>query len=449
MYREKIQELAAWKVSKRRKPMLLLGARQVGKTWLMKEFGRAHYDEIAYVRFDRPSAMRDSFEQDSQVDRLLDDIRAYTGRRLEPGKSLIILDEIQDCPPVIATLKFFCEEVPEQHIIAAGSLLGLAMAGGTGFPVGKVDQLELFPMTFTEFLAAVGEEGLVRTLRAHKWTALNRLSDRLEHLLRIYYFVGGMPEAVSIYAETRDYTAVRRYQTAILRDYRNDFAKHVGSGEASRRIASVWDIIPLQLAQENRQFQPKNAESGGMPLRQTRMPLQWLSDAGLIHTVRRVRVAEAPLSGYADNAFKVYSTDVGLLAAQSGLERRTLLEKNTVFAQYKGALTEQYVMQQLLATGFPELYYWKAAQAQAEVDFIASVGGGIVPIEVKAERNLMAKSLKSYCKRYAPSVAVRCSMAPYAIHKPTDGDGMNCPLMDIPLWAVNELHRILDKEPSH
>ena len=444
MYREKLKELEAWKGDRRRKPMLLLGARQVGKTWLMQEFGRKNYREVAYIRFDQDSDMRNSFMTDTQVERLLNDIRLSTGCRLEPGESLIILDEIQECPPVIASLKYFCEEAREQHIIAAGSLLGLSTAGGTGFPVGKVNRLEMYPMSFTEFLLAMGMEMYVEAIRQHRWDSLNRMSSPLEDMLRVYYYVGGMPEAVALFAETKDYTAVRAYQSEVLSDYRNDFGKHATATE-SRRIAHVWDFIPLQLAQENNQFQPHSMEGGGIPLRQTRQPLQWLKDAGLVHMVPRVRVGEMPLGGYADHAFKVYSTDVGLLAAQCQLDRRVLLKKNEVFGQYKGALTEQYVLQQLLASGVPELYYWKAAQAQAEVDFLVTAGAHVLPVEVKAERNLRAKSLKSYHRRHGNHFAVRCSMTPFSTEKVEDEHGDGYTLLDVPLWAVEELPRVLEQ----
>ena len=444
MYREKMQELEAWKGNRRRKPMLLLGARQVGKTWLMQEFGRKNYKEVAYIRFDQDTDMRNSFMRDSQVDRLLNDIRLFTGCQLAPGESLIILDEIQECPPVIAALKFFCEEAREQHIVAAGSLLGLSTAGGTGFPVGKVNQIDMHPMSFMEFLLAMGMDAYAEAIHRHRWDVLNRMSTQLEDMLRLYYYVGGMPEAVSLFAETKDYVAVRIYQTEVLRDYRNDFGKHATADE-SRRIARVWDYIPLQLAQENRQFLPHNMQNGGMALRQTRQPLQWLKDAGLIHTVPRVRTGQVPLGGYVDNAFKVYGTDVGLLSAQCRLDRRVLLKKNEVFGQYKGALTEQYVMQQLLASGVPELYYWKAAQAQAEVDFLVTAGAQVFPVEVKAERNLRAKSLKSYYKRHENHFAVRCSMAPFSSEKVQEGHGGGYTLLDVPLWAVGELPNVLEE----
>ncbi len=440
-----MKDLRKWKESRRRKPLLLLGARQVGKTWMMRNFGREEYKEVAYVRFDRESTICDTFLKSSDTRELLDGIRAYTGCRLVPGKSLIILDEIQDCPPVIASLKFFCEETPEQHIMAAGSLLGLTAAGGTGFPVGKVDMMELYPMNFNEFLQAIGEVGYARALREHKWEVLNHLREALERLLRIYYYVGGMPEAVSIFAETRDYTTVRRYHKTLLSSYSSDFAKHTVEREA-RDIARVWEMIPAQLARENRQFMPSKMPTDGMPLGRTRMPLRWLHDAGLIHNVPRVRVPELPLSGYTDNAFKVFSTDVGLLAAQSGLSKTVLLEKNSVFAQYKGAFTEQYVMQELLCSGFSELFYWKAAQAQAEIDFMVAADGRVVPVEVKAEHNLQAKSLKSYCKRYVPEVAVRCSMVPYRKTRLSADATTGTTLLDVPLWGIGELHSILVQE---
>lgn len=443
MYREKMQELKVWKGSRYRKPMLMLGARQVGKTWLMRALGREEYKEVAYVRFDRESGVRETFLHSGDTSVLMDVIRAHTGCRLVPGESLIILDEIQACPPVIASLKFFCEEAREQHVIAAGSLLGLAMAGGTGFPVGKVDQMDVYPMNFYEFLRAIGEDGYARALREHQWNTVNRLSENLERLLRTYYYVGGMPEAVSIFAETRDYVAVRRYQNTILNGYRNDFSKHTTEQE-SRNIARVWDMIPSQLAQENSQFRPTTAAIGKMTLRQTRTPLQWLNDAGLIHIVPRVRLPQLPLQAYADNAFKVYSTDVGLLAAQCGLDRRVLSERHTAYAQYKGALTEQYVLQQLLASGFTKLFYWKAEQAQAEIDFLLEAGAQVVPVVVKAEHNLQAKSLRSYCKRYAPPIAVRCSMLPYAESVVPVDSSPGYTLSDVPLWAVGELRATLN-----
>ena len=439
MKRELIAKLREWKESRRRKPLLLVGARQVGKTWLLQEFGRENYREVAYVSFDRSEPMRQSFEQDFDVQRILTNIGIYTGCSPKPGETLIILDEIQECPAAITSLKYFCENAREFHVVAAGSLLGLyAREGGTGFPVGKVDMLDMYPMSFTEFLTAMGYEQYVRAIRQHDWEGLRVMGAKLEEMLRYYYYVGGMPEVVADFAETRDFVAVRTHQTDILRGYQQDFGKHTTPSEA-QHIAAVWKHIPDQLSQERKEFSFKR------PRRV--YPLEWLEAAGLVHRVPCVRSPQIPLSAFPGESYKVYTTDVGLLSAQCHLDRRVLLEKNAVFGQFKGALTEQYVLQQLLASGESELFYWKAERAQAEVEFLLQTAEGVVPVEVKAERNLQAKSLKSYCKRYGVSRALRCSMSPFSLSQTPATSQPSYSLLDLPLWAAGELPRIAHDFP--
>lgn len=437
MKRDAWQKLIRWKENSQRMPLLLIGARQVGKTWLMREFGEKNYEEVAYVSFDRSKDLCAVFEQGFDVDRLLANIRLATGRRVMPEKTLIILDEIQECPPAITSLKYFCEDAREYHVMAAGSLLGLyAQKDGTGFPVGKVDMLDLYPMSFTEFLEALGESAFVETIKRHDWELLRAFGSRLEELLRYYYYVGGMPKAVEDFSENRDFIAARERQNSILRGYRHDFGKHATASE-TRRITEVWDSIPNYLAQEKKDFMRK--------VDRRERPIQWLHDAGLVHGVPCVRSPQLPLGGFLGDTFKLYTTDVGLLSAQCRLSGRVLVEGNSVFGQYKGALTEQYVMQQLLAAGETELFYWKAPKAQAEVDFLLQGGQGVVPVEVKAERNLKAKSLQSFCKRFGVPLALRCSMSLYGQSRVDDKSGGSYTLIDIPLWAAGEIPSIIEE----
>lgn len=437
MKRDALQKMIRWKENPQRMPLLLIGARQVGKTWLMREFGERNYEEVAYLSFDRSKDLRSVFEQGFDVARLLANIRLATGRRVMPQKTLIILDEIQECPAAITSLKYFCEDAPEYHVVAAGSLLGLyAQEGGTGFPVGKVDMLDLYPMSFTEFLEALGEGAFVEVIRRHDWELLRTFSPRLEELLRYYYYVGGMPKAVEDFSQNRDFIAARERQISILRGYRRDFGKHASASE-TRRITEVWDSIPNYLAQEKKDFKQK--------VDRRERPVQWLHDAGLVHGVSCVRAPQMPLGGFLGDSFKLYTTDVGLLSAQCRLPGRVLVEGNSVFGQYKGALTEQYVMQQLLAAGETDLFYWKAPKAQAEIDFLLQGEQGVVPVEVKAERNLKAKSLQSFCKRFGSSLALRCSMGLYGQSRVDRAPGNAYTLIDVPLWAAGEIPSIIEE----
>lgn len=438
-----IRELEEWKNSSTRKPLLLLGARQVGKTWLAREFGRTHYKNVVHVRFDRDDYVRRSFEKDYDIPRLLDTLQVHSRAQIVPGKTLIILDEIQECPYAVTALKYFCEDAPEQHIIAAGSLLGLSVHTGSGFPVGKVNRLYMYPMSFTEFLNAMGYGMYVDIIRKRDWGMMKIFHDKFEELLRQYYFVGGMPAAVQTYVDTHNLHAVRKVQDALLADYRNDFSKHATAAE-THYIAQIWDSVPEQLAREDKRF--VHAEVGEkVKAPQLRGPIRWLDDAAMVQLVPRVRIPEMPLSAYRDGAFKMFFLDVGLLAAKCRLAPSVILEANSIFGQYKGALTEQYVQQQLRAECGILPYYWSAERAQAEVDFLVESDYRLIPVEVKAERNLQAKSLRSFCKRYRFAGAARVSMAHYEISTiqiapgKTDAQGHSYTVVDIPLYAISAL----------
>lgn len=429
-----LRELEGWKANPNRKPLLLLGARQVGKTWLMQEFGKQHYRNVAYIRFDKDAAMRQSFEQDYDIRRLLNTIHLRTGVALIPGETLIILDEIQECAGALTSLKYFCEEAREHHIMAAGSLLGLEENIGTGFPVGKVDRVYMYPMSFTEFLDAVGYGQYVELLRSRDWGMVSLFGSKLEELLRYYYYVGGMPAAVAEYVRSGDMQAVRRLQNNLLADYRVDFRKHATAAE-THLITQVWDSLPEQLAQENKRF-VHAAVGEGVRAPMLRGPIRWLDDAAMVQVVPRVKKPELPLSAYQDGAFKMFFLDVGLLAAKCKLKASVILEQNSIFGQYKGALTEQYVQQQLRTDCGIAPFYWAAERAQAEVDFLVETEGGIVPMEVKAERNLRAKSLQSFCKRYQYPIAVRLSMSSYEVNPIETSGKHRYTLVDMPLYAV-------------
>lgn len=434
-----MQQLEVWKANPRRKPLLLLGARQVGKTWLARAFGKKHYQTMAYVRFDKEPALRESFEQNFNVKRLLADIQLACGVEVLPGKTLIILDEIQECSAALTALKYFCEEAREYHIIAAGSLLGVELHHGVGFPVGKVDRLMLHPLSYTEFLHATGNGRFAELLRQRDWETIMRFRTTYENLLRYYYFIGGMPEAVATYLETEQFVQVRQVQEALLADYRADFSKHAPTAE-QRHLAAVWDSVPSQLA-DNRRFVLSHIASGAKTATY-RAPIEWLRDAGLLHAAYNVKQPELPLTGHRDTQFRLYHLDVGLLAAQSKLDAAVVVEKNGVFRQFKGALTEQYVHQQLLAECGQEPYFWLSDKAQAEVDFLLESRLGVVPLEAKAELNLKAKSLQSYCRRYTPQKMLRTSMHGYAVNPYvyTDKQGVSrqCTLTDIPLFAISQ-----------
>ncbi|MCQ2370856.1 MAG: ATP-binding protein [Akkermansia sp.] len=441
MYRKGIEQLERWKTRARRKPLLLLGARQVGKTWLLQEFGRRSFRQVAYLRFDRNATARGLFEEHgSDTARLLNQIQAEVGFAIVPGETLLVLDEIQECPAALSSLKYLCEDMPELHVAAAGSMLGVRQHEGTGFPVGKVNTLMLHPMSFTEFLRALGKGVLAAMVEEGDWEGMHPFHARLTEYLRLYYYVGGMPEAVSTYATTQDYAEVRELQQELLENYERDFSKHVPTGTAAK-IGRIWDSIPLQLARENKRFMYGEVRKGARA-KELEDAMDWLLRAGLIYHCQRIKKPDIPIKSYWDGAFKVYVHDVGLLGAKAGLDVATLLHGNRIFTEFKGALTEQYVQQQLRAELGISPCYWLSETSHAEIDFLFQHGMDVVPVEVKAEINLQAKSLKSYCKRFSAPRAVRTSMAHFAVSRMKEG----ATLVDLPLYAVCRMQAELERE---
>ena len=427
MERHLLHELKRWKDSPHRKPLILKGARQVGKTWLMREFGKRYYQKVAYVNFDNNPRMQQVFTEDFSIDRLLLAINAETGVAITPEDTLIIFDEIQEAPKAIASLKYFCEEAASYHIVAAGSLLGVAIHGGDSFPVGKVNTLRVYPMTFVEFLYAVGEDGLATLLEQGDWKLIDTFQDKFTAWLKNYYYVGGMPEAVKIFAETRDYQSVRRMQSELTEMYEADFGKHVDARELPR-VRMVWNAIPVQLAKENKKFFFGHVKKGARA-RDWETAIEWLLDCGLITRVHRVTKPAVPLKAYQEmNAYKLFFLDVGLLGAISGIDARSLLEGNRLFVEFKGALTEQYVCQQLIADKGYEPFYFSSESNKYETDFMLQNGHDVIPVEVKAEHNVRAKSLRAYVEKHKPAKAVRLSMNNYRQEEW---------LINIPLFAIH------------
>ncbi|MCM1125694.1 MAG: ATP-binding protein [Lachnospiraceae bacterium] len=433
MYRLAIEKLKKWKESRYRKPLIIEGARQVGKTWLMKEFGRLYYSNTIYVNFDSNSRMEELFSSDLQTDRILMGLELYFGQKINSEDTLIIFDEVQEVPRALTSLKYFCENSPEYHIICAGSLLGIALHQGTSFPVGKVDFLKLYPLSYREFLMATGNERFADLLESCDFQMITSFKQSFMDALRQYYFVGGMPEAVLRFSENHDFSEVRQIQKRILDAYEQDFSKHAPN-ETVPKIRMVWNSIPSQLAKENKKFIYGLVREGARA-KDYEAAIMWLSDCGLVHKVSRVNAPNIPLKAYEDlKAFKLFLVDVGLLGCMTGLKQSSLLDGNGMFKEFKGALTEQYVMQQFAA--IPELntYYYTNDRGSCEIDFVIDSGGQAVPVEVKAEVNLRAKSLKTYCEKFAPKTAVRTSMADYKKERN---------LINLPLYAVEEFAKIL------
>ena len=429
MYRIAIEKLYKWKNSKRRKPLIIEGARQVGKTWLMKEFGKQAYADTVYINFDSNSRMADLFSADLDTDRLIMGLELYAGRKINPDNTLLIFDEVQEVPRALASLKYFYENAPQYHIVCAGSLLGIALHQGTSFPVGKVDFLKLYPLSFSEFLMATGNERFAELLKNQDYEMITSFKQTYIDALKHYYFVGGMPEAVQSFAESKDFNEVRAIQKRILAAYEQDFSKHAPN-EIVPKIRMLWNSIPSQLARENKKFIYGLVREGGRA-REYETAIMWLSDCGLVHKVSRVNAAGIPLKAYEDlKAFKLFIVDVGLLGCMTGLRQRTLLDGDDFFVEFKGALTEQYVCQQLKTIEDLGVYYYTNDRGSCEIDFVVDTGEQIVPIEVKAETNLRAKSLKTYRERFEPELSVRTSMADY---KKEDW------LLNLPLYAIENI----------
>lgn len=434
MKRNQLAYLQQWKKASSRKPLIIRGARQVGKTWLMKAFGNQEYERTAYVNLESNPALRSVFASDFDINRILTAIRIETGETVEPGKTLLILDEIQEAPAALTSLKYFNENAPEYHIVAAGSLLGVALNAGTSFPVGKVDFMDLYPLSFSEFLEAVNEQGLADLLKSHDWGLVTSYAGRYIDWLKKYYYVGGMPEAVAAFAKNADFQEVRAIQKRILVAYEQDFSKHAPSGIVPR-IRMLWNSIPAQLAKENRKFIYGLLRQGARA-KDYELAMSWLIDCGLIHKVNNVSKPAIPLKAYEDfQAFKLFLVDVGLLAAMTDLDVKTLLVGNNIFEEFKGALTEQYVLQQLLTGQEVGIYYWSPENARSEIDFLIQLAGQVIPVEVKATENLQAKSLKVYYEKYNPSTVIRTSMSPYR---------KEAWLTNLPLYAIAETSTVVN-----
>ncbi|MBQ3225071.1 MAG: ATP-binding protein [Oscillospiraceae bacterium] len=432
MYRIAMEKLLKWKQSERRKPLIIEGARQVGKTWLMKEFGRQAYADTVYINFDSNSRMAELFSSDLDTERLIMGLELYAGRKINPENSLLIFDEVQEVPRALSSLKYFCENAPQYHIVCAGSLLGIALHQGTSFPVGKVDFLKLYPLSFREFLMATDKERFAELLDERDFRMITSFKQTYIDALKHYYFVGGMPEAVQSFAENKDFNEVREIQKRILVAYEQDFSKHAPN-EIVPRLRMLWNSIPSQLAKENKKFVYGLVREGARA-KDYETAIMWLCDCGLVHKVSRVNTAGIPLRAYEDlKAFKLFVVDVGLLGCMAGLRQRTLLDGNDLFVEFKGALTEQYVCQQLKTIRDLDVYYYTNDRGSCEVDFVIDTGEMIVPVEAKAEVNLRAKSLKTYREKFSPEVSVRTSMADF---QKEEG------LVNLPLYAIDQITKI-------
>ena len=411
MKRKAIEELYKWKDNANRKPLIVQGARQVGKTWLMKEFAKEAYKKCAYINFEDNDMLRHLFEHDFNIQRIISSIQWTTGVTIDTD-TLIILDEIQEAPRGITALKYFQEKAPEMNVIAAGSLLGIAMHQNDSFPVGKVDFMYLYPLSFFEFLEAVGEQRMVDLLISKNWQMITMFRAKFEERLRQYYFVGGMPAVVSAFATDGNIERVRTLQNGILESYERDFSKHAPAIEVPR-IRMVWQSIPAQLSKENRKF-IYGVVKEGTRAKDFELAIEWLKDAGLIYKVNRSKKGQLPLAAYEDfSAFKIFMSDIGLMGAMSKLPAQSLMAGNSLFSDFKGALTEQYVMQLLKTNKQLSIYYWSADSSRGEIDFLLQRDCDIIPVEVKAEENLQAKSLRSFIDKNPGLHGVRLSMSPY------------------------------------
>ena len=413
MYRSSIKKLIDWKLSSYRKPLVFLGARQVGKTWLIQEFGKTEYKQMVYINFEDTQELRETFLLDLDPKRLISNFELYSNLKITPEDTLIVLDEIQAAPRGITSLKYFCENAPEYHIIAAGSLLGVNIHPGESFPVGKVDFLELYPMSFYEFLLAMGEIGLARILDEKLWDVLPSFTEKFKEFLKYFFYTGGMPEVVSHFSRHRDWEMVRQLQNKILKSYENDFSKYAPK-EILPRLNMVWESIPVQLAKENKKFIYGVVKEGARA-KDFEMAIQWLTDSGLLHKVYNVSKPALPLAAYKElSAFKLYHNDLGLLGAMTKLNAKTLLNGDNVFTEFKGALTEQFVFQQLVPNEDLSIHYFSFNNSKYEIDFIIqNKNDEIIPVEAKSGENLKARSFKLFCEKFKPETAIRTSLSNY------------------------------------
>ena len=429
MQRTLLQNLIDWKKKDDRKPLIIRGARQVGKTWLMKEFGKSHYKNIAYVNFETALSLHNIFESGFETDKMLMALKIETGVEIIPGDTLIIFDEIQECEAAITSLKYFQENANQYHIVAAGSLLGVVFNKNRSFPVGKVDFLDLHPLNFAEFLLAVNEPQLLELLHKKNWDLITSIKKKYIDLLKKYYYDGGMPEAVLTFINLNDFKKVREKQLNILAAYEQDFSKHAPH-KIVPRIRLVWQSLPSQLAKENRKFIYGNLKKVARA-REFELAIEWLTDAGFVHKVNRCNKPGLPLIAYeVISDFKLFLLDVGLLAAMGNLDMQTLITEQLLFEEFNGAITQQYVLQQLKSIDQLPVYYWTAEKATAEIDFLIQYQNRIIPIEVKAVENLKAKSLKAYHQKFNPDISIRTSLSDY---RKEDW------LVNLPLYAFRTL----------
>lgn len=433
MERKIYKQLLEWKNGEFHKPLILNGVRQCGKTYILKDFGKKEFKNLAYISCDRNEELKEIYANGFQVKNLLRGISALTGVDVVPGKTLIVFDEVQAFPLVLESLKYFCEDAPEYHIAVAGSLLGIALHKGVSFPVGKVTTLQLYPMDFEEFLMAKGENQLLSIMNEGRFEVLNLLHSKCTDLLREYYYVGGMPEVVGSYIKTGQLGVVRKLQNEILSNYAGDFSKHAPQSEVPR-ISMVWRSVLSQLAKENKKFVYGVIKKGGRA-KEFEIAIQWLIDAGLVYKVNKCSKPEMPLKFYEEfSSFKLYMCDCGLMGAMADTAAKDVLLGNSIFTEYKGAFTEQYVLQQLLAQGIRDVYYYSADDSRMEMDFLIQREGKLLPIEVKGGTNVKATSLHNYLAKHPGLQAARLSMLPY---KEQDF------LTNVPLYAAEQLGKVL------
>lgn len=432
MYRTAIEELNNWKNKNIKKPLVIRGARQVGKTWLMKEFGKTAYVKTVYINFDNNQRMKELFSSDFNTERIISGLELYDGDKIDPSNTLLVFDEVQEVPQALTSLKYFNEDAPQYQIICAGSLLGIALHSDTSFPVGKVEFLDMYPLSLKEFFTAMGKERFVKLLQKDDFDMITVFKSEYIDLLKKYYYVGGMPEAVAYFADNGNFKEVREIQKRILSAYEQDFSKHAPI-DIVPRIRMLWNNIPSQLTRENKKF-IYGAIKEGARAKDYEVAMQWLTDCGLVHKVSRVSSPNLPLKAYEDlKAFKLFLLDVGLLSCMVNLNQKVILDGNNMFKEFKGALTEQYVLQQLKTIKELGIYYWTNERGSAEIDFVIDNGKEVIPLEVKAETNLKAKSLKVYFEKFKPKNAVRVSMADYKKEEW---------LLNLPLYAVERINNL-------
>ncbi len=432
MKRYAINKLIDWKESQNRKPLIIRGARQVGKTWLMKEFGKTQYKKTIYINFENNDLMREHFSKDLNTKRIIEGLELEHSK-IDSKNTLIILDEIQECPKALTALKYFYENNPEYHIVAAGSLLGVALHEDVSFPVGKVDFLDLYPLSFLEFLDAMGEENFVELLNKPDSDNIKTFKPKYIEWLKKYYYIGGMPEVVNDFVKNNDYKKARKIQENILSAYTSDFSKHISS-TGKLKIDLLWESIPNQLTQESKKFVYKKIKQGARA-DEFEEALSWLINCGLVYKINRITKPALPIRAYEDTkAFKLFILDVGLLCALSKLPARTLLDGDKIFTEFNGALAEQYVLQQLKTLDDMEVAYWISKSGNAEIDFVIQTDGYVIPVEVKATTNLQAKSLKVYREKFEPEISIRTSLADFEI---------NNGLFNIPLFMAGKFDEIL------